>query len=195
MRVPDAPRERVLYFDIDGTLVHETFGAAKRALADGRFERLVRSAGFDRLVCVSDAVSIGRLIASQRPGEDLMDTVLQLCGGTLRDSDWFRQNVRPVFDPIHRGRYIDTRHDWYFVDDWAATHLEQAYPSTFIEYLRQGRVLQCNAAGSGDDIVAWLRRIAQRPHPGRRAAGRVAAPRPLRWGRRQAGASWFAAAS
>ena len=31
MRVPDAPRERVLYFDIDGTLVHETFGAAKRA--------------------------------------------------------------------------------------------------------------------------------------------------------------------
>ncbi|MGE0193381.1 MAG: hypothetical protein AB7T63_15225 [Planctomycetota bacterium] len=164
MRAYDATRERVLYFDIDGTLVHETFGAAKRALAHGRFERLVRSAGFDRLVCVSDAVSIGRLVAAQRPGEDLMDTVLHLCGGTLRDGEWFRTHVRPVFDPIHRGRYIDTRCDWYFVDDWATAHLEQAYPSTWIDYLRQGRVLQCNAVGSGDDIVAWLRRIAQRPH-------------------------------
>jgi len=180
MRVPDVPRERVLYFDIDGTLVHEPFGAAKRALANGRFERLVRAAGFDRLVCVSDAVSIGRLIASQWPGEDLMDTVLQLCGGTLHDGAWFRSHVRPVVDPIQRGRHIDMRHDWYFVDDWAAAHLEKAYPSTFIEYLRQGRVLQCNAAGSGDDIVAWLRRIAQQP------------PRPRG---RQTGASWFAAAS
>ncbi len=163
MRLPDTPKERILYFDIDGTLVREPFGAAKPALGLGRFGDLARAAGFDRLVCVSDAVSIGRLIASQRPGEDVMDTVLHLAGGTLRDGAWFRTRVHPVDDPQFRGRAIDTTQDWYYVDDWAAMHLEEAHPTSWLYHLRQGRVLQCNAAGSGEDIVAWLRRIAERP--------------------------------
>ena len=46
---------KILYFDIDGTLLCNS--QPKIALANGAFERSVRDAGFDQLVCVGNIVT------------------------------------------------------------------------------------------------------------------------------------------
>ena len=61
---------RVLYFDIDGTLLTES--EPKTALADGAFEQAVRAAGFDRLVCVGNVVTTIRfLLGREEPIDGL----------------------------------------------------------------------------------------------------------------------------
>jgi hypothetical protein len=49
---------KTLYFDLDGTLVLSSFGQVKPRLDQGRFERGVRRAAFQRLVCVANSVAI-----------------------------------------------------------------------------------------------------------------------------------------
>ena len=56
---------RILYFDIDGTLLLEDTIHAKSKLAEGRFEDAVRGAGLDKLVCVGTFV---KLMLDHNPG-------------------------------------------------------------------------------------------------------------------------------
>jgi len=51
---------KTLYFDINGTIAREY--QCKPALADGAFEQAVRKAGFERLVCMSNAQSFLKLL-------------------------------------------------------------------------------------------------------------------------------------
>jgi len=46
---------KTLYFDINGTIVREYH--RKPALAGGAFERAVRDAAFERLVCMSNLIA------------------------------------------------------------------------------------------------------------------------------------------
>jgi len=149
-------KTRVLYFDIDGTVVHETFGACKEALADGRLEHLIRAAGFERLVCVSDAVSIARLLPS-----NAHDTVFEFCRGAFEDRAWFREHVRLVPDPVQRARYLDTNDDWYFMDDYAYTYLRKAERSrlAFRGAIKR-RVLRAQSRSDGSEVDSWLTALA-----------------------------------
>ena len=154
------PRPRVLYFDIDGTLVRPTFGRAKHALAGGRFERILHRAGFDRVVCVSDAVTIARLLAEVAPRRlraDVPSTLFRFCAGVFDDRAWFREHVRAIQDPIERASEFDLREDWYYVDDHAWRYLARAGipPDDAAE-----RVLQCDPHGEGEDVAAWLTGLA-----------------------------------
>jgi hypothetical protein len=158
------PRKRVLYFDIDGTLVRPTFGPAKRALAGGRFERLVREAGFDRLVCVSDAVLLSRAVIEHCGcGGEVHPAVYRFCNGTFSDRKWFRHNVDLVQDPTRRASEIDFDTDWYYVDDHAYKHLALAGLDHVGAW---GRTLSCDPHAEGHDIVAWLRGLAEARPPG-----------------------------
>ena len=155
---PPARPKRILYFDIDGTLVQRTFGAAKPALAAGRFERAVRRAGFDEIVCVSDAVLFTRVLLGRDDHDAEAARVLQrFCGDTVRDARWFRQRVAPVGDPFDRCHEIDVEADWFYVDDHAHTYLERA---GLLRYEGCRRVLACRGAGDGEDVLGWLHEIA-----------------------------------
>ncbi len=160
---PAAPaRPAVLYFDIDGTLVRPTFGAAKPALAAGRFEAAVRRAGFERLVCVSDAVLFGEILASAARIGAAHDVVLQLCRGTIRDAAWFGATTRLVADPLQRARFIDIHEDWYYLDDAAFTYLQAVGSPVLDRGVREGRVCACDPGGDGSDVLAWLSAVAAR---------------------------------
>ena len=79
---------RTLYYDIDGTLLDHS--VPKPLLADGAFERLVRAAQFERLVCVGN---VGLIIqALERAGlpQDGLGTVWRSCRGCFEDEAWFR---------------------------------------------------------------------------------------------------------
>lgn len=168
------PRPRVLYFDIDGTLVRPTFGRAKHALADGRFERILHRAGFDRVVCVSDACTIGRLLAEVAPRRlqpCVRTTLFRFCAGAFADRDWFLDNVLSIENPIERAQEFDLGADWYYVDDHAYRYLARAgiAPDDVAD-----RFLQCDPHGEGEDVAVWLAGLA---------AGRLA-PEEARDGRR-----------
>ena len=114
---------RTLYFDLDGTLIHMGFGSVKPRLAGAAFERAVRAAGFERLVCVANAVSIVHALEELGREADGVGMIHRLTFGAVSDEAWFRRVTTLVPDPRHRARFIDRTIDWWWVDDLAARYL------------------------------------------------------------------------
>lgn len=148
---------KTLYFDIDGTIVADN--RAKPALAEGAFERAVRRARFERLVCVSNVLGIADLLAEMGELPDKFQFVLDLCRGVFRDERWFRQVTTFVPDPMHRARYIDFSGNWWYVDDLAADFLTKEGKADVFEAQRGERILAPRDDSDGSDVLDWLSRI------------------------------------
>jgi hypothetical protein len=146
---------KILYFDISGTLVDDG-GRAKPALADGAFERAVRAAGVERLVCVSSLLTI--VEARRMAGQDIdpHGFILGQCGGVFSDEAWFRGTVLMETVPRRRVEAIDESLDWYYVDDYAREYLEHAGRYDLEREEIGRRVLVTPADSDGRDVLDWL---------------------------------------
>ena len=147
---------RVLYFDINGTLTEGATDRAKQDLGAGKFEDAVREAGFHKLVCVSSMVGVIEAYQSAGREVDGHRFILQHCGGTIRDLDWFRHlcTLEPKYR--QRGSIIDESQDWWYVDDYAKEYLGQAKRRDLQD---TNRVLAPDAQGDGQDVLAWLQQV------------------------------------
>jgi hypothetical protein len=148
---------RTLYFDIDGTLLLGSFGAPKPALADGAFERLVRAAGFERLVCVGNVVQIVRTLEKSAPVDGL-GMVLRVCQGVFEDARWFRRVITLIDDPEERARTVveSGGADWFWIDDLAEHYCAQAaLGAAYLEHAGT-RILAPTPEGDGRDLAEWL---------------------------------------
>jgi hypothetical protein len=151
---------RILYFDIDGTLVTPANSQAKPALADGAFEQAVRHAGFTALVCVGSAVSIAHYLEQKESRQDGAGMIFGLCGGAFQDEDWFRSVLHLVAKPEHRALAIQLQADWYYLDDLARYYLEKdGLGEVFTDY-RGSRILAPAPEGDGRDVMEWLAGIS-----------------------------------
>jgi hypothetical protein len=150
---------RILYFDLDGTILYESFGAVKTALTDGRFEQAVRDAKFDRLVCVGNAVKIIQLHESLGKPIDGIGMILELCPGAVKEEKWFREIVSLVEDPLRRVRCIDMGQDWWYADDLARDYFSEAGQSEIFDEHNGGRILETDPTGDGSDLLRWLRNV------------------------------------
>jgi hypothetical protein len=159
-------RERVLYFDLDGTVIHSGFGSVKKALADGVLERAIRSAGFDRLVCVANAVAIVRALEDLGRRVDGLDIILQLTSGAFADEAWFRRVTTLVVDPRRRARYLDFSADWWWVDDLAQRYLTQEGMADRFTRHSGERIFAPDPEGDGQDVLDWLHGIPPIGRPG-----------------------------
>jgi len=151
---------RTLYFDIDGTLLLGSFGAPKPALAAGAFERLVRDAGFERLVCVGNVVAIVRILEKSQPVDGLA-MVLRVCQGVFEDEAWFRRVTTLVDDPAERARTVvgSTHPDWFWIDDLAEHYCENAGLGAAYREHAGTRILAPTPDGDGRDLAEWLGRL------------------------------------
>lgn len=151
---------RTLFFDIDGTLLVGSFGRPKAALADGAFERAVRAAGVERLVCVGNVIGIVRQLEATRP-IDGQGMVLRLCQGAFEDEAWFRAVTTLVDDPRRRARAVAAREaeDWAWVDDQAERYCAEAALGDFFAAHVGGRIFVPTFEGDGTDVLAWLTRL------------------------------------
>lgn len=148
---------RVLYFDLDGTVVTGFGGAAKALLAEGGFERAVRAAGCSRLVCVGNAVAILQSLARMGQDHDEIRTVFRLCQGAFVDEAWLRSVLELIpIDPRRRVEGIDRGLDWLYVDDLAEQYCSDAGAEELFLEQRGGRILGCDPEGDGRDVLAWL---------------------------------------
>jgi len=153
--------EKVLYFDLDGTIVRNEFGVVKPRLARGRLERGVRSAGFDRLVCVANVCTIVSALEELGREVDGPGVILELCPGAIEDETWFRAVVSLIPDGSHRARYIDFDGDWWWVDDRAPHFLERE-GLAHLGHENQGRRLMVPSPdGDGADVLEWLEVVAR----------------------------------
>ena len=96
---------KTLYFDIDGTILRDS--TPKPALSDGAFERAVKTAGFAKLVCVSNVITTIQFMEKLRQEIDGLGVVFDVCRGTIHDPAWFRSMTTLVSDPEHRARCIE----------------------------------------------------------------------------------------
>lgn len=148
---------RTLYFDIDGTLLLGSFGAPKPALAGGAFERLVRGAGFERLVCVGNVVQLVRTLERSQPVDGL-GMVLRVCQGVFEDEAWFRSVTTLIDDPAARARTVlaDGGADWRWIDDLAAHYCKEAGLAHAYREHAGARIFVPTSDGDGQDVAGWL---------------------------------------
>jgi hypothetical protein len=157
---------RTFYFDIDGTILREDTATAKPALAAGRFERLVRSARFDGIVCVGNMVAVlQQLEQLEQLGElgleelDRSRVVFDYCDGAFADFAWFRRAVSFVEDPHRRVRYIARDQDWWYVDDLAPYYFDLEGKRGVLERERGRRVFVPRPNGDGRGLAEWLEEV------------------------------------
>lgn len=153
------PASRVFYFDIDGTVVHAGTGSVKPALAGGALERAVRAAQFQRLVCVSSAITvIQQKQALGIPGES-HPWLFDVCDGAFSDLDWFTRTVELADDPGHRVELIDTNLDWYYADDAAEPYSRRSGLLELFNAEKGKRIHVAEPGGDGSRMLAWLQRL------------------------------------
>ena len=150
---------RTLFFDLDGTVVALEEGTVKPRLAGGAFERAIRRAGFDRLVCVGSAVALIAYVEELKMRPDGHQMIFDLCFGAFEDKSWFMSVCSWIAEPRARGSAIDDVGDWWYVDDLAQRYLEQAGKRSLFERHKGGRILVPGANGNGQDVLDWLEGI------------------------------------
>ena len=145
---------KILYFDIDGTLLCNS--QPKIALANGAFERSVRDAGFDQLVCVGNIVTVIHFLDSIKEPMNGLKLVFDTCRGTFADWEWFSGITKLVQDSERRAHHIDFALDWYYLDDMAEVFMiKEGMTELFSRELNR-RILMPDSDSDGNDILRWL---------------------------------------
>lgn len=152
---------RKLYFDIDGTILLRDSGLPKPALTGGRLEAAIRRARVDELICVGNFAGVIRAVWTLRPEYDGLGAIFTLCGGAFVDETWFREVTRLVTDPRLRAAEVDLDADWWYVDDEAARYFTEADRAGLLQQEVGGRILRPSPMGEGDDVLAWIERLAR----------------------------------
>jgi serine/threonine protein phosphatase 1 len=159
--MPALPRNdtKVLYFDIDGTLL-DYDDEPKAALLDGKLEKALKEAGFDHLACVSGWVDILAAPVMQiQTLSERKEALHKKLAPLFPDREWFLDKLMLVYDTDHRCRYIDLQSDWYYVDDWADHFFTAALGPQRYEAEQGRRILLCDHEGDGSDVLVWLEKI------------------------------------
>jgi hypothetical protein len=146
---------KTLYFDINGTLTFEY--TCKPALAHGAFEREVRSAGFERLVCVSSFQKNIEFLEQMGEKPDALAIIFDACFGAFADLARFRKVTTITADANHRGRSIDLSGDWWYIDDQAERYLADDNLDHIFESELNRRVFMPRSNSDGSDVLHWLR--------------------------------------
>jgi phosphoserine phosphatase len=156
---------KTLFFDLDGTVIVLERGTVKPLLAAGAFERAIRRAGFQQLVCVGNAVALIAHLEEMGVEADGHQMIFDLCFGAFEDRSWFRGACSWITEPGDRGSIITGTGDWWYVDDLAQRYLDQAGKHALFESQSGGRILVPDANGDGQDVLDWLERIEPRQIP------------------------------
>jgi hypothetical protein len=150
---------RTLYFDIDGTVLLNDHAGAKACLANGGFEKAVRAAGIERLVCVGNFVDAVRIASKIQPTYDGVSALFGICLGVFSNEAWFRQNVFLIDDAERRAELVDLGADWWYVDDLAEHYFRTAGREDTFRSEEGRRIMVPTPNGDGRDVLEWLSMI------------------------------------
>ena len=78
-------KEKIFYFDIDGTVLEGDTGRCKKALAGGALERSIRACGFDQVICVGNLCYVISFLEEMGERIEPMHMVFEICDGAFVD--------------------------------------------------------------------------------------------------------------
>ena len=145
-----------LYFDVDGTILRMYTSSAKTALAGGAFERAVREAGVEELVCIGNYVAVVVEMQAIMKDFDPLGAVFEVCAGVFEDEAWFRAHTKLVADPDRRAAEVDLACDWLYVDDLAEKYFLDADRADIFRKHHGSRIFAPTPEGDGQDVLDWL---------------------------------------
>jgi len=149
---------RVLYFDIDGTLL-DYEDRPKSALLGGRLQRALMHAGFTKFVCVSGWADLFASPALRLPPEERKRAICKMLKEML-DADFLEDRLRLAVETDNRCHSIDVNQDFYYIDDWADEYTIKQFGENFYNAHYGKRILRVDPYGDGTDILDWLESIS-----------------------------------
>ena len=155
--------KRVLYFDIEGTLLDDDDDTAKKALTNGQLETALKSCAFDYYACVSghsDMIHQSHQYG-QIPSKNAQKEVIwHLLKDIFPDKENFIAKLILIYNSDRRAEYINPDSDWYYVDDWADKFYSDAFDRlTYQEMENNKRIFLTDPNGDAADILQWLAQL------------------------------------
>lgn len=154
--------DRVLYFDIDGT-INDYEDVVKPCFRNGQLQGLLEELGFERLVCVSgwstmvrDAAAMQKWRKTPASTAELIETVRQAIADAFPDQELFLKRCELRFENDARCDHIDLACNWFYIDDWANEFAAKRWGTSLPEAIGT-RIHHCDPFGDGSDIVEFLR--------------------------------------
>jgi hypothetical protein len=151
---------RILYFDLDGTILSSKDGEVKQELRNGALENAIRRAKIAHLVCVGNIGIVASAVEELGHNYDAIEIVFRLCNGAFKDINWFRDVTTMVSDPENRAEFINLSSDWWYMDDLAEIYLKKADLLETLMKTDHCRVYIPNPSGSGAGVLDWLNAIS-----------------------------------
>jgi hypothetical protein len=149
--------DRVLYFDIDGTLL-DYEDRPKTALLGGRLQRALIQAGFTKFVCVSGWSDLFASAVLNLSPEQRKQAVCKLLSDLL-EPDFFKDRLDLIHDTDNRCHAIDVNEDFYYIDDWADEYATKEFGGEYYKAHCPRRILRVDPYADGSDILEWLQTL------------------------------------
>jgi hypothetical protein len=149
-------KKRLLYFDIDGTILDKSSKAVKKNLQDGQLELKIREANFDKIYCVGNVNDIFQGLDKMGQHVDSVEIVYTLCFDAFTDFDWFMNYVCCTKNPDQRIKQIQFSEDWWYMDEMAGHYLKKGGKSEILKRQQGNRILIPKPNGDGEDIINWF---------------------------------------
>jgi hypothetical protein len=152
-------KKKLLYFDIDGTILDGSTKAVKSKLQNGQLELKIREANFSKIYCVGNVNDIFNGLEEMGQHVDSVEIIYTLCFDAFVDFDWFMNNVYCTKDPNQRINEIQFKEDWWYMDVFAERYLSKCDAKSTLKEHRGNRILIPESQGDGQDIINWFQKM------------------------------------
>jgi hypothetical protein len=149
-------KKKLLYFDIDGTILDGTTKAVKRNLQNGKLEIKIREANFDKIFCLGNVNEVFNGLEEMGQHVDTVEIVYTLCFDAFTDFEWFMNNACCIKDPERRIEQIQLDEDWWYMDVLAEKYLKKSGTKKSLEQHHGNRIFIPDSQGDGQDIINWI---------------------------------------
>ena len=153
-------KKKLLYFDIDKTILDGSTKAVKKNLQNGQLEIKIREIKFDKIFCVGDVNNIFNGLEEMGQHVDSVEIIYTLCFDAFVDFEWFMNNVYCTKDPEKRIKQIQFTEDWWYMDSLAEKYLKKSGKNEILNKQEGKRILIPRPEGDGQDILNWFDNIS-----------------------------------
>jgi len=149
-------KKKLLYFDIDGTILDGSTKAVKSNLQNGQLELKIRENHFDKIYCIGNVNDIFKGLEKMGQHIDSVEIIYTLCFDAFTDFNWFMNNVCCTQNPDLRIKQIQFMQDWWYMDVLAKRYFNSGETKKTLKEHLGTRILIPEPNGDGKDIINWF---------------------------------------